>query len=261
VSFTCHQITKEYGTDDDSIAALKDLSLSAANGEFLCIVGPSGCGKSTLLKIIAGLVEPNSGSITFDPAPDLGKQHTAMVFQEQGLFPWMTVLDNVAFPLEMAGIAKAQRHTEALEFIEKIGLRGFANRYPYELSGGMRQRVAIARAFLANPQILLMDEPFGVLDAQTRLVLQTELVSLWNAHPKIVIYVTHDIEEAVLLGDRIIVMTGRPGRIREELTVPLARPRDLVRSDDKAISEIKWHIWKMLEDEVLDDLQQIRHAP
>jgi NitT/TauT family transport system ATP-binding protein len=261
VSFTCHQITKEYGTDDDSIAALKDLSLSAADGEFLCIVGPSGCGKSTLLKIIAGLVEPNSGSITFDPPPDLGKQHTAMVFQEQGLFPWMTVLDNVAFPLEMAGIAKARRHTEALEFIEKIGLRGFANRYPYELSGGMRQRVAIARAFLANPQILLMDEPFGALDAQTRLVLQTELVSLWNAHPKIVIYVTHDIEEAVLLGDRIVVMTGRPGRIREELTVPLTRPRDLVRSDDKAISEIKWHIWKMLEDEVLDDLQQIRHAP
>jgi NitT/TauT family transport system ATP-binding protein len=260
LSFTCHQITKDYGTDDDSIAALRDLSLSASNNEFLCIVGPSGCGKSTLLKIIAGLVQPDSGSIAFDPPPDPGKQHTAMVFQEQGLFPWMTVLDNVAFPLEMAGIAKVHRHAEALEFIEKIGLRGFANRYPYQLSGGMRQRVAIARAFLANPQILLMDEPFGALDAQTRLVLQTELVSLWNAHPKIVVYVTHDIEEAVLLGDRIVVMTGRPGRTREEIVVPLTRPRDLVRSDDKSISEIKWHIWKMLEDEVLDDLQQIRHA-
>jgi NitT/TauT family transport system ATP-binding protein len=260
VSFTCQQITKEYGTDDDAIAALRDMTLSVADGEFLCIVGPSGCGKSTLLKIIAGLVKPTSGSIMFDPPPQAGKQHTAMVFQEQGLFPWRTVLDNVAFPLEMAGIAKSQRHAEALEFIEKIGLRGFANRYPYELSGGMRQRVAIARAFLANPQILLMDEPFGALDAQTRLVLQTELVNLWNAHPKIVVYVTHDIEEAVLLGDRIVVMTGRPGCIREEIPVPLARPRDLVRSDDKSMGEIKWHIWKMLEDEVLDDLQQIRRA-
>jgi NitT/TauT family transport system ATP-binding protein len=260
VSFTCHQLTKEYGKDDDSVAALRGLSLSAADNEFICIVGPSGCGKSTLLKIIASLIQPTSGSIVFDPVPGPGEQHTAMVFQEQGLFPWMTVLDNVAFPLEMRGMPKAQRHAEALEFIEKIGLKGFATRYPYELSGGMRQRAAIARAFMANPRILLMDEPFGALDAQTRLVLQTELVELWNAHPKIVIYVTHDIEEAILLGDRIVVMTGRPGRIREEITVPLERPRDLVRSDNKAISEIKWHIWKMLEDEVLDDLQQIRHV-
>jgi NitT/TauT family transport system ATP-binding protein len=178
-----------------------------------------------------------------------------MVFQDHGLFPWMTVIDNMAFGLEMQGVDPRKRRQQAQEFIDLFGLSGFGNNYPHELSGGMQQRVAIARAFLANPQILLMDEPFGSLDSQTRIVLQEELLRVWKDHLKTVLYVTHDIEEAVILGDRVIVLTGRPGRIREDIRVPLERPRKLTTRDDPEVNEIKWHIWKMLEDEVRRGLQ------
>lgn len=234
--------------------ALEDVSFSVREQEFVCIVGPSGCGKTTLLKLIAGLLEPTSGRIVFSAEQADDQLQSALVFQEHGLFPWMTVLDNVAFGLEMRGVGREERYDRAQAFIEKVGLAVFANSYPHELSVGMRQRVGIARAFVADAQILLMDEPFGSLDAQTRLVLQEELLRIWKDHQKLVVYVTHDIEEAVLLGDRVLVMTGRPGHIREEILIPLGRPRDLSASEQSDITEIKWHIWKMLKEEVRKSL-------
>jgi NitT/TauT family transport system ATP-binding protein len=173
-----------------------------------------------------------------------------MVFQERGLFPWMSVLDNAAFGLEMLGIGPRERHARASAFIERVGLAAFTHSYPHELSVGMCQRVAIARAFVTDPDILLMDEPFGALDAQTRLVLQEELLHVWKEQRRLVLYVTHDIDEAVMLGDRVLVMSGRPGSIRQDIRVPLARPRDLLNRENPVIAEIRWQIWQTLRDEV-----------
>ena len=233
---------------------MDDVTFSVGEQQFVCIVGPSGCGKTTLLRLIAGLLEPSSGQITFAAEPSSGQLRSALVFQEHGLFPWMTVLDNVAFGLEMQRVDRQERNDRARSFIEKVGLATFANSYPHELSVGMSQRVGIARAFVADAQILLMDEPFGSLDTQTRLVLQEELLRIWKDYRKLVVYVTHDIEEAILLGDRVLVMSGRPGRIREDIPIPLARPRDLTARDDSEVTGIKWHIWNMLEAEVRNSL-------
>lgn len=257
MGFTCEHLGKIFATRNGKITALEDATFSVAEHEFVCIVGPSGCGKTTLLKLIAGLQKPTSGQLVFNMERPDGQLHSALVFQEHSLFPWMTVLDNVAFGLGGRGIQRRERLQQARAFIDKVGLSGFANNFPHELSGGMQQRVAIARAVLADPQILLMDEPFGSLDAQTKLVLQEELLRIWKEHRKTVIYVTHDIEEAILMGDRVLVMTGRPGRIREEIPIPLERPRNLVGSDHPDIARIKWHIWGMLEDEVCRSLGQI----
>jgi NitT/TauT family transport system ATP-binding protein len=254
MGFECQHLNKAYQTRNGVVPALEDVTFSVGGQEFVCIVGPSGCGKTTLLKLIAGLLKPTCGRIICSAGPADGRPRSALVFQEHGLFPWMTVLDNVAFGLEMQGVGREERHDRARAFIEKVGLAPFAHSYPHELSVGMRQRVGIARAFVADPQILLMDEPFGSLDAQTRLVLQEELLRLWKDHQKLVVYVTHDIEEAVLLGDRVLVMTGRPGRIREEIPIPLDRPRDLSTREQPEVREIKWHIWKMLEEEVRKSL-------
>lgn len=254
MGFECQHLCKEYQTRNGIIPALEDMSFSVGEREFVCIVGPSGCGKTTLLKLIAGLLEPTSGRIAFSAEPADGRPRSALVFQEHGLFPWMTVLDNVAFGLEMRGVGREERRCRARAFVEKVGLAHFADNYPHELSVGMRQRVGISRAFVAGAPILLMDEPFGSLDAQTRLVLQEELLRLWKHEQKSVVYVTHDIEEAVLLGDRVLVMTGRPGSIREEIPIPLPRPRDLSASEQPEVMEIKWHIWKMLKEEVRKSL-------
>ncbi len=254
MGFECQHLNKVYQTRNAVVPALEDMSFSVGEREFVCIVGPSGCGKTTLLKLIAGLMEPTSGRIIFSAEPLDGRIRSALVFQEHGLFPWMTVLDNVAFGLEMRGVGREERRHRARAFIEKVGLASFAHSYPHELSVGMRQRVGIARAFVADAPILLMDEPFGSLDAQTRLVLQEELLRIWRDHQKLVVYVTHDIEEAVLLGDRVLVMTGRPGRIREEILIPLPRPRDLSAREQPEVMEIKWHIWEMLEEGVRTSL-------
>lgn len=254
MSFFCKGIRKAYYTSQGEIEALQQIELDVREQEFVCIVGPSGCGKSTLLKIIAGLLEPSQGSIHFHQPLHNGQLRSAMVFQEQAIFPWMTVLDNVAFGLEVQGIEQNLRREKAAEFLKKVGLVNFSQAYPHQLSGGMRQRVAILRAFLADPQILLMDEPFGPLDSQTRLVMQEELLSIWKANRKTVIYITHDIEESIMLGDRVLVMSGRPGRIREEITIPFERPRLYTLRDNPKVIEMKWHIWKMLEDEVKKDL-------
>jgi len=254
MGFECQHLCKAYQTRNAVVPALEDMTFSVGEREFVCIVGPSGCGKTTLLKLIARLLKPTSGRIIFGTRPADDRPRSALVFQEHGLFPWMTVLDNVAFGLEMRGVGREERHDRARAFIEKVGLAYFAHSYPHELSVGMRQRVGIARAFVADAPILLMDEPFGSLDAQTRLVLQEELLRLWKDHQKLVVYVTHDIEEAVLLGDRVLVMTGHPGHIREEIPIPLPRPRDLSARERPEVTEIKWHIWKMLEEAVRKSL-------
>jgi NitT/TauT family transport system ATP-binding protein len=254
MAFRCIEISKTYLTHNGEVTALQAVDFNVNEREFVCIVGPSGCGKTTLLKIIAGLLEPSNGQIIFSENGGDSRLHSAMVFQEQGLFPWMSVQDNVAFGLETQGVPMKKRRKMAQDFLTKVGLNEFMLNFPHELSGGMRQRVAILRAFLANPQILLMDEPFGSLDSQTRYVMQEELLRIWREHRKTVIYVTHDIEEAILLGDRVLVMSGRPGRIQKEIPISIERPRQLANRDNQEMAEIRWQIWKMLEDEVRKDL-------
>ena len=208
------------------VIAVDDLSLAVADREFVSIVGPSGCGKSTLLRVVAGLVEPSSGEVLLNgrriegPGADRG-----MVFQSYTLFPWLTVLGNVEFGSRLKAMAAAERARVAREYIEMVGLASFEHHYPKELSGGMMQRVAIARALANDPDVLLMDEPFGALDAQTRIIMQELLVGLWQRTPKTIIFVTHDIDEAIFLSDRVYCMTARPGTIKAEIAIPLERPR------------------------------------
>jgi NitT/TauT family transport system ATP-binding protein len=217
-------VTKIFEAENGEREALEAINLVVKPAEFLCIVGPSGCGKTTLLRMIAGLDYPSSGEIILDgkrvtgPSPDRG-----MVFQEFSLFPWKTVLKNVEFGLEILEVPERRQIAE--EYIELVGLQGFEQSYPYELSGGMKQRVAIARALATNPSILLMDEPFGSVDAQTRNILQEELLEIWARTKKTILFVTHSVDEAVYLGDRILVMSTRPGRIIECMQVTLPRPR------------------------------------
>lgn len=253
VVFSCTGLSKEFSAKEKNIAALQNLTFSVSQGEFVCVVGPSGCGKSTLLRIMAGLLPMTSGDIRFGQM-DTVRPRTAMVFQGQGLFPWMKVLDNVAFGLEMQGMDKKTRHAQAHNFLEKVGLKNFTDAFPHTLSGGMRQRVAILRAFLADPEILLMDEPFGMLDAQTRIVMQEELLNIWQERQHTVVYITHDIEEAIFLGDRILVMSGRPGKILANVPINFPRPRERHNMLGK-VTEIHLHIWDMLRDEVARDLR------
>ncbi len=250
MGFTCHDVGLVYPTRGGEVLALDRVSFDQKDEEFLCIVGPSGCGKSTLLKIVAGLMSPTTGEITFRRGAERGRPLNSLVFQEHGVFPWMSVLDNAAIGLEMQGVPRQERHERARAFLQPFGLGQFASRYSHELSVGMRQRVAIARAFLTDPYMLLMDEPFGSLDAMTKLVLQKELLRIWEEHKKVVLYVTHDIDEAVLLADRVLIMTNRPGRIREEFRIPLPRPRNLSDRDRPEILRIKERIWAILEEEM-----------
>ena len=240
-------VTHSYLSPRGEVSALEDVSAAIPEGEFVCLVGPSGCGKSTLLRLIAGLL-PSHGTIQFDGWTHLPRRR--LVFQDPALFPWLTVADNVAFGLEMEGMSLLERQERADRQLAVMDLSGFARYYPAELSGGMRQRVAIARAFVTEPDILLMDEPLRALDAQMRLVIQEELLSLWRVQRPIVLYVTHDIEEALLLADRVLVMSGQPGRVREEVLPPFGRPRDLTGRSHPELEELKWQIWTLLEQEV-----------
>lgn len=252
--FECQGLSKTFENGREDVAALEQVSFSANDHEFVSIVGPSGCGKTTLLKIIAGLVEPTAGQVAMSNGAGPGGLRSAFVFQDHGLFPWMNVLDNVAFGLEMHGVPKEERQERALAFVERVGLGQFADCYPHQLSTGMQQRVGIVRAFVTAPPLLLMDEPFGALDPQTRRVLQGELLRLWGEHRSLVVFVTHDIDEAVRLSDRVLVLTGRPGTIRDVIDIPLGRPRDLASREPAEVSEIKWRIWKQLEREVRSSL-------
>jgi NitT/TauT family transport system ATP-binding protein len=253
VVFSCSHLSKEFSTKEKNMAALQGLTFSVSQGEFVCVVGPSGCGKSTLLRIMAGLLPKTSGELVFSERDGSTRPHTAMVFQSQGLFPWMNVLDNTALGLEMQGVDKKTRYASAQELLEKVGLKNFVDAYPHTLSGGMRQRVAILRAFLADPEILLMDEPFGMLDSQTRIVMQEELLRIWQERQHTVVYITHDIEEAIFLGDRVLVMSGRPGRMLADIPIEFPRPRERDRMLGEA-TEIRLRIWNMLHDEVARDL-------
>ena len=209
----------------ERVAALESITLDVAPGEFLILLGPSGCGKSTLLQIMAGLEAPSSGAIDFPAAAGGHGKLTSMVFQDYALFPWRTVLGNVAFGPEVRGVPRREREERARRLIELVNLRGAEQRYPHELSGGMRQRVALARALANDPQILLFDEPLAALDAQTRRVMQDELLRIWTETGKTFVYVTHSLSEAVLLGTRIVLMTAGPGRVKRIEDVALPRPR------------------------------------
>ncbi len=225
----------------ERVVALGSITLDVSPGEFLILLGPSGCGKSTLLQIVAGLEAPSSGSIRCPaarPQNGHGRKLTSMVFQEYALFPWRTVMANIIFGPEVRGVSAAEREREARRLIAMVGLGGFEKRYPHELSGGMQQRVALARALANDPEILLFDEPLAALDAQTRRVLQDELVRIWTETEKTFIYVTHSLEEAVLLGTRIVVMTARPGRVKQVVDVPIGRPRSVTRRAEAAMLDL-----------------------
>jgi len=230
------------------VVALSNIDLDIGEDEFLTILGPSGCGKSTLLNIIAGFEHATDGEVRLDgqtirdPGPDRG-----VVFQEYALFPWLNVVQNIEFGLRERGVPKAERKVRVTRQISAVGLDGFEDRFPQELSGGMRQRVALARVLVNDPKILLIDEPFAALDAQTRTIMQTELLRVWSAERRTALCVPHNIEEAVLLGDRLVVMTARPGRIKEIVNVKLPRPRDVTSAE---FNEIRRYVASLLESEV-----------
>jgi NitT/TauT family transport system ATP-binding protein len=234
----------------DVVEALGGVSLDVGDGELVCVVGPSGCGKTTLLRVLAGLEQASGGSAAIR-GDESARPKMGMVFQSAGIFPWMTVEQNVAYGLQVRGVPQRERAEIARRWIGEIGLERFAKAYPAQLSGGMQQRVGLARAFAYDPQVLLMDEPFAALDAQTRLILQQTLLQQWERNTKTVIFVTHSIEEALTLGDRIFVMSARPGRLLREVAVPFARPRDAVQlRTDPRFSALFAEIWETLRDEV-----------
>ena len=236
----------------EEFRAVDGFDLSVGKGEFVTIVGPSGCGKSTLLSVVDGLIRPYAGQVLINGILVTGPStDRALVFQEFALLPWRTVVDNVKLGLELQRkSSKSQMKETVHHYIHMVGLQGFENHYPHQLSGGMRQRVGLARALAVNPDILLMDEPFAALDAQTREIMSLELLRIWEQEKKTVLFVTHGIDEAVYLADRVVVMSGRPGRVKEMIPVNLVRPRSLAIKDDPEFVRLRRHIWDLLEKEV-----------
>jgi len=243
-----HNVRKSYG----SLEVIHGVDARVADGEFIVIVGPSGCGKSTLMNIIVGLFPPSSGEVLYR-----GKRHVGVnrsigyVTQADNLYPWRTLRQNVEFPLELRNVGRGERHDRAERLIRRVGLGGFEDSYPHELSGGMRQRANIIRTLVYEPEVILMDEPFGPLDAQTRLLLQNQLLELWHEERKTIVFITHDLGEAVALADRVVVMSARPGRIKTVAPVPIPRPRNLfdIHSDER-FRETYRTMWSSLEEEV-----------
>lgn len=233
---------------DGAVVAFENLTLDVRDRETLCIVGPSGCGKTTLLRCLAGLIQPSDGHVLLDGRPVTQPDpRVVMVFQHFGLFPWKTVTENVAYGLKLRGVPKREWADRVRPYIELVGLSGFESSYPYQLSGGMQQRAGLARALAVDPQVLLMDEPFGALDAQTRELLQEELLRILESQRNTMVFITHSIDEAIVLGDRIAVMTARPGRVRELIDVDLPRPRNIeaVRASER-YALLRAHIWDEL---------------
>ena len=248
-------VVKTFDTRGGEVVALNGVNLEIAEDEFVCVVGPSGCGKSTLLNLIAGLSAPTSGKVYVNGKEVKGPgAERGVVFQQYALFPWLTVKKNVEYGLKLQGMGRKEASAEASRYIEMVDLKQFEDSYPKELSGGMKQRVAIARAYAVKPQVLLMDEPFGALDAQTKTQLQSELTHTWSQEKRTVFFITHDVEEAVALAQRIIIMSARPGRIREIVDVTLPYPRDQKMRISKEFMEIKNHIW----DEVYEEYMAMR---
>ena len=256
VKLHIHNVTKTYQAHAQEVLAVDEIDLKIKNKEFATILGPSGCGKSTLLRIVAGLIRPTKGVVRLDgkiiqaPGQDRG-----MVFQSYTLFPWLTVRENIQFGLEIAGLPKSEQEQTAQEFVEKVGLKGFEKAYPKGLSGGMKQRVAIARALANNPAILLLDEPFGALDAQTRSLMQELLTQVWEELHKTILFVTHDVEEAIFLSDRVFVMTARPGKIKAEIVVPLERPRNYELKATESFLTLKKQALALIREEAIKSTQ------
>ncbi len=245
-------VSRDFITRGKTIQAMAGVSLDVSAGEFLTVVGPSGCGKSTLLNIVCGLLAPSRGSVLYKGARLTGvNTEIGYVTQADNLYPWRTLRENVEFPLEIRGVARGERRARAAALIERVGLAGFEDHYPYELSGGMRQRANIIRTLVYDPEVILMDEPFGPLDAQTRLLLQDQLLKLWDGARKTIVFITHDLGEAVALADRVVVMTARPGTVKRICPVPLARPRDVFHlHDDERFRQTYDTLWDDLEAEV-----------
>ncbi len=247
-------VERYFGVKNDRVHALGPLDLDIQQGEFVCLVGPSGCGKSTFLRMVAGLINPSAGTVEIDTTTD---QPTAMVFQDYSIYPWKRVLDNVRFGLDLAGVPKKEGNERARKYLAKLGLSDRERSYPATLSGGMKQRVAIARALAVEPEILLMDEPFAALDAQMRQILQEELLALWQADRRTVLFITHSLDEAILLGDRVLVMSSRPGKIIASKTVPFERPRKGDIRSSAEFAALQGELWELLRLEVEAHLADI----
>lgn len=246
-------VKKVFHTRNGEMTALNGVNLDIKENEFICVVGPSGCGKSTLLNIIAGLDTPSSGAVYIDDKKIEGTgTERGVVFQQYALFPWLTVLKNVMFGLKLQGKSNEEAKEIAMKYIKMVQLEDFVNHYPKELSGGMKQRVAIARAYAVKPEVLLMDEPFGALDAQTRTQLQTELLKTWESERKTCFFITHDVDEAIILAQRVIIMSARPGRIKEIVDIDIPYPRDQKTKMSPRFMELKNHIWSQVYQEYLE---------
>jgi NitT/TauT family transport system ATP-binding protein len=247
-----HDIDVRFGSGETAVEATTQISADVQPGEFVTVIGPSGCGKSTLLNVVAGFIQPSRGVATLDGEPIVGPgADRGVVFQQYSLFPWMTVRKNVEFGLKMQGTTADHRETAARTLLGLAGLLSFENHYPDQLSGGMKQRVGIVRALATSPQVLLMDEPFGALDAQTRVVMQEILTNMWQRFQISVLFITHDIEEAIFLSDRIYVMTARPGRIKAEIVVPLPRPRTREMMSSQTFLNLKLELQGLIREESL----------
>ena len=246
-------VRKVFSTRNGEMVALNGVNLDIYENEFICVVGPSGCGKSTLLNIIAGLTDATSGTVYCNGKAVSGTgTDRGVVFQQYALFPWLTVKKNVLFALEMKGVKGKQAQDLAMQYLAKVDLEKFADHYPKELSGGMKQRVAIARAYAADPEVLLMDEPFGALDAQTRTQLQSELLETWERDQKTCFFITHDVDEAIILAQRVIIMSARPGRIKDIVDIDIPYPRTQETKMTPRFLELKNHIWSQVYQEYLE---------
>ena len=252
VKLKIDNVKKTFDSRNGLVTALSEVNMDIMENEFITVVGPSGCGKSTLLNIIAGLTEPTSGSVYCDGHLVTGTgTERGVVFQQYALFPWLTVKGNVKFGLEMKGIKGKEADEIAMKYIKMVELEDFVNHYPKELSGGMKQRVAIARAYAVNPSVLLMDEPFGALDAQTRTQLQEELLQTWEKEQKTCFFITHDVDEAIILGQKVVIMSARPGRVKEVVDINIPYPRNQETKMSKEFLDIKNYIWSQVYKEYL----------
>ena len=247
-SIECRGVGHSFGSGESAMEVLRPTDLDVKAGEFVCLLGPSGCGKTTLMNVVAGLIEPSAGTVTVGGEPVSGPSpERGVIFQEFALMPWKTVMGNVEFGLRMKGVPPAERRRVAREHLSLVGLEGFEDKYPRQLSGGMKQRTAIARAYAVEPDVLLMDEPFGALDAQTRSVLQDDLLASWEKLGQTVLFVTHDLDEAFYLASRVIVMSARPGAILADIEVDLPYPRDPQTRFTDRFTEMKSHAWSLIE--------------
>jgi NitT/TauT family transport system ATP-binding protein len=242
-------VSQHFGVDGASVPALEGIDLEVPDGQFVSVVGPSGCGKSTLLSLVAGLRLPSRGAVLCDGEPVTAPmpRKVGMIFQEANLLPWLSAVDNVAFPLKLRRVPKRERLEAAARMLELTGLAGFEDRLPHQLSGGMKQRVAIARGLVQNPAVLLMDEPFASLDEQTRMVLGDELLRIWSETRKTVLFVTHSLNEAVYLADRVVVLSARPGRVVDDVPVDLPRPRSFAMTTSERFGVLKDRIWQHIK--------------